>query len=73
MLGATLMSDAARCGSQYACYKLGFAYAEGIWGFPEDETMARRYFSMVASAAIDDCTDGGKEEAAQWLREHPAA
>jgi hypothetical protein len=38
-----------------------------------DETMARRYYSMVASAAIDDLIDGGKEEAAKWLREHPAA
>jgi len=35
--------------------------------------MARRYYSMVASAAIDDCSDAAKEEAATWLREHPAA
>ena len=69
----TLLSDAARCGSQYACYKLGRAYAKGRWGFPKDEKMARRYYSMVSIAAIDDCTDGGKEEAATWLREHPAA
>eukprot|EP00900_Chrysochromulina_parva_P006379 jgi/Chrpa1/15742/Chrysochromulina_OHIO_Genome00018234-RA len=69
----TLLSDAARCGSQYACVKLGRAYAKGRWGFPKDEKMARRYYSMVSIAAIDDCTDGGKEEAATWLREHPAA
>jgi hypothetical protein len=68
-----LLSDAARCGSQYACVKLGRAYAKGRWGFPKDEKMARRYYSMVSIAAIDDCTDGGKEEAATWLREHPAA
>ena len=73
MRGAMLMGDAARCGSQYACYKLGRAYAKGRWGFPKDEKMARRYYSMVSSVAIDDCTDGGKEEAAKWLREHPAA
>jgi len=71
--GAMLMGDAAGRGSKYACHILGRAYADGIWGFPMDETMARRYYSMVASAAIDDLTDGGKEEAATWLREHQAA
>jgi TPR repeat protein len=73
MRGATLMSDAAARGSKNACCNLGLAYADGIGGFPKDETMARRYYSMVASASIDDCTGKRKEEAATWLREHPAA
>ena len=73
MRGSTLLSQAAERGSKYACYNLGLAYAGGDWGFPKDETMARRYFSMVASASIEDCTDAGKEKAATWLREHPAA
>ena len=73
MRANTLLMDAAGRGSQYACCILGRAYAEGDWGFPKDETMARRYFSMVASAAIDDCSDAAKEKAATWLREHPAA
>jgi len=55
------------------CFKLGRAYADSLAGFPKDEKMARRYYSMVASAAIDDCSDAAKEEAATWLREHPAA
>jgi hypothetical protein len=71
--GATLLSQAAERGSQYACYQLGRAYAKGIWGFPKDETMARRYYSMVAIASLDDCIDANKEGAATWLREHPAA
>ena len=71
--GAMLLGEAARGGSKSACYKLGLSYAEGLWGFPEDEKMARRYYSMVASASIDDCFDDGIEEAATWLREHPAA
>ena len=71
--GATLLSDAARGGSKNACYTLGRAYAAGIWYCPKDEKMARRYYSMVASAAINDCSDDGIEEAAPWLREHPAA
>ena len=69
----TLLSDAARGGSKAACYNLGRAYAKGVWGFPKDETMARRYYSMVASASIEDCSVAGKEKAATWLREHPAA
>ena len=71
--GAMLMGDTAARGSKYACYILGLAYAKGDWGFPEDEKMARRYYSMVASAAINDCTAVAKEKAATWLREHPAA
>jgi TPR repeat protein len=71
--GAMLMGQAAEHGSKHACYILGIAYAEGICGFPKDEKMARRYFSMVASATNDDCNDEEQEEAATWLREHPAA
>ena len=73
MRANTLLSQAAERGSKVACYKLGRAYAEGLWGFPKDETMARRYYSMVASASFEDCTDNAKERAATWLREHPAA
>jgi hypothetical protein len=69
----TLLSEAAGCGSKYACYRLGRAYADGIRGFPKDETMARRYYSMVASASNEDCTAAAKEKAATWLRAHPAA
>ena len=72
MRASTLMGQAAERGSKLACYNLGRAYAHGLWGFPKDETMARRYYSMMASASINDCT-AAKEEAATWLREHPAA
>jgi TPR repeat protein len=71
--GAMLTGEAAGRGSKVACCNLGDAYAEGIWGFPKDETMARRYYSMVASAAIEDCSASAKEDAATWLRAHPAA
>jgi TPR repeat protein len=73
MRASTLMSQAAERGSKAACCTLGLAYAKGDWGFPKDEKMARRYYSMVASAKNDDCTAANKEEAATWLREHPAA
>jgi TPR repeat protein len=69
----TLLSDAAARGSKYACHKLGQSYANGLAGFPKDEPMARRYYSMVASASLDDCDDDSKEEAVKWLSEHPAA
>jgi TPR repeat protein len=69
----TLMSQAAERGSKYACYSVGLVYAKGLAGFPKDEKMARRYYSMVASASLDDCSDDKKEKAATWLREHPAA
>jgi hypothetical protein len=34
--------------------------ADVFWGFPKDEKMARRYFSMVATASIEDCSDVDK-------------
>ena len=71
--GATLLSEAAGRGSKRACFNLGFAYAEGHYGFPKDEKMARRYYSMVASDSIENCSVAAKEIAATWLREHPAA
>jgi TPR repeat protein len=70
---STLLMDAAGRGSKVACYHLGDKYAKGLAGFPKDEKMARRYYSMVASAAIDDLTDAYIEEVATWLREHAAA
>ena len=73
MRGAMLLGEAARGGSKVACYRLGCAYAEGRHGFPKDEKMARRYYSMVASASIENCSVANKEKAATWLREHPAA
>jgi TPR repeat protein len=69
----TLLTEAAGRGSKYACFSVGLVYSKGLWGFPKDEKMARRYYSMVASAAIEDCSDDAKERAATWLREHPAA
>ena len=71
--GATLLSEAAGRGSKRACFNLGLAYAEGLYGFPKDEKIARRYYSMVARATIEDCSAINKEAAATWLREHPAA
>jgi TPR repeat protein len=72
MRANTLMSDAAGRSSKLACYNLGLAYTNALAGFPEDEKMARRYYSMVASASLDDCSDDKKEKAATWLRAHPA-
>jgi TPR repeat protein len=71
--GAMLLGQAAERGSKSARCVLGLAFAHRRWGFPKDETMARHYYSMVASASIDDCSGDAKEEAATWLREHPAA
>ena len=69
----TLLSQAAERGSKSACYTLGLAYADGLWGCPKDEKMARRFYSMVASASIENCSVLDQEEAATWLHEHPAA
>ena len=70
--GGALLVEAASQGSQHACEKLGRAFALGKWGFPVNPEMARRWYSKVAGATIEDCIDSYVEEAAKWLRDHPA-
>lgn len=70
--GTSLLTEAALGGSMSACYLLGTSFAQGLYGCPEDEEMARRWYAMVKDATIDDLKEECQEEAAQWLREHPA-
>ena len=68
----SLYTEAALGGSKGACGRLGTCYAKGINGFPKDLKLARRWYSMVATASFPDLDDDGIEQAAAWLRDHPA-
>ena len=70
--GSVLISEAAHRGSKWACKQLGDYCAYGRNGFPKDIKMARRYYSMVATASVKNIAGEEIEEAAAWLREHPA-
>jgi len=72
MRGATLLTEGALRGSKLACYFLGRYYANGAYGFPKDLKLARRYYSMVATASTKDLAPDDIEMAATWVRNHPA-
>jgi len=72
MRAATLLTDGARGGSKCACYILGLRYADGAFGFPKDLKLARRYYSMVATASEEDLAPDDVAKAAAWVRDHPA-
>jgi len=57
MRANTLLSSAAEPGSKMACANLGHRYANGLQGFPKDLELARRYYSMVATASVQDLSD----------------
>jgi hypothetical protein len=68
-----LLNAAANTRATLLLHSGTLIYAECHYGFPKDEKMARRYYSMVVRATIDECAAINKEAAATWLREHPAA
>jgi len=70
--GLTFLAEAAGRGSKLACYNLGLHYADGINGFPKDLKLARRYYSMVATASEEDLAPDDVAKAAAWVRDHPA-
>ena len=72
-MGAMLLTEAATAGSKSAACNLGICFAGGTHGFPKNEGEARRWYSKVATGTADDLNDAYKEEAAQWLIDHPAA
>lgn len=71
-LGIMHLTEAAHRGSKAACCILGSAFSKGIRGFPKDMTQARRWFSMVAVASVNDAIINAEEFAANFLRENPA-
>lgn len=52
------------------------AFAGGRYGLPEDEVLARTWFTRMRSPAVaGDGNDPGRirEEADKWLRDHPGS
>jgi TPR repeat protein len=66
MLGA-----AATLGSEHACGLLGWANAEGYWGFDKDPQEATRWYREMQKCDRRDAVEENRERAAAWLREHP--
>jgi len=69
--GVALLAEGALSGSKGACFALAFRYAEGACGFAKDLKLARRWYSQVATASVNDSTVAELEMAAAWLRDHP--
>ena len=69
--GHSMLGMAAGMGSEAACGILGFANAEGLWGFDKDPQEATRWFRRMQQCACRDAAEEYREWAAAWLREHP--
>ena len=66
------MRMGAVLGSEHACGLLGWANAEGLWGFDKDPQEATRlYREMQKCDRCRNSNEGTRELAAAWLREHP--
>jgi hypothetical protein len=70
--GIAMISAAATLGSEHACGLLGWANAEGLWGFDKDPQEATRlYREMQKCDRCRNSNEGTRELAVAWLREHP--
>ena len=65
-----LYSIAAARGSEHGCYNLARCLAEGHLGLRENAREATRWCRAMESATVRDSSDGARDHAAEWLREH---
>ena len=66
-----MMGVAAGMGSQAACGVLGWANAEGEYGFDKDPQEATRWYREMQKCSANNSCEWLSEHAAAWLREHP--
>ena len=69
--GVAMMGVAAGMGSQAACGVLGWANAEGEYGFDKDPQEATRWYREMQKCRANNSCEWLGEHAAAWLREHP--
>ena len=65
-----LYTAAAARGSQVGCYFLANYLAMGWGGMRSNARAATRWFRAMESAEAEDASDGARDDAAKWLREH---
>ena len=69
--GMQLKTSAAKDGSAAACCELGDWFAEGDYVLPKNMSEARRWYSKVASCALNDIAQADREEAAPVAEKSP--
>ena len=69
--GVAMTALAAGMGSEHACGLLDCANATGVYGFDKDPQEATRWFREMQKCDIRDSSEGNRERAVAWLREHP--
>jgi len=65
--GAVLLTEAACKGSKFAAYFLGICFAEGKFDFPKYPKQARRWYTTVGRATVNDLSSADQSKAARWL------
>ena len=75
-----MIARAAELGLETACYKIGTWHRDGSHGFPKDEALTRKWFRKMETCKLRGHVeligihfedDEVREEAVEWLREHP--
>ena len=69
--GLIMLGEAAGKGSEHACGILGEANEKGCWGLDKNPQDATRWYREMQKCHLPDSTDGTREKAAAWLRDHP--
>ena len=69
--GLVNVTEAAGLGSDYAAYRLGWAFFKGTSGLPKEPARARFWLKKVVAGEckIKHLSDSAKAKAAEWLRE----
>ena len=68
--GLVNVTEAAGLGSDYAAYRLGYAFFHGKYDLPKDPVRARYWLKKVVhgECEIKHLGDEGIAEAAEWFR-----
>jgi len=69
--GLIMLSAAATLGSEHACGILGRANAEGRHGLEKNPQEATRWYREMQKCNYRYSSEGYRERAAAWLRDHP--
>ena len=70
--GFVMLGQAINAGSDHACYLLGHFHRHGSYGCDKDPLEASKWYRKMASQPQKAASNNNaRDEAAQWLRDHP--
>ena len=68
IIGMAYLQSAALLGSEAGCFEIGKAYARGLWGYPQDDEQARKYYSKMNQCSYKDGDSDRHKQAREYLK-----